>query len=646
MGNIASSEKRESGRLRQQSITSQLFPGRHQARSKRSWQPEGLLPSHLPVTEEQSASEERAPPLFKSDYTLHPSGEEPATPNLAALKIDSRSQPLRSPGPSLATVEHSTLAASTPELAVQGHRPSINALKKSLCQSHLAGNAGSVLSTSSPSIDIPPATTTSSNPLLAVRDETPKSSPASESTHEVDEFIESSEVVLNEVLVDSMVQNDLRRKLMQQNHSNSTPSMLSAKKHPLSCVSPKKSTLEAVEPVDQEATSLIASEDAAEPKSTKPASGKQPQSSEIRSAEVPKDRFVHVILKWRDTVLDSKSKILVISNDIASVVQPDTKRNKIPMVYSKEEQCWTVPDLKLPAGIYKLQFYINGEIRHSNYLPTATDSLSTIVNWFEVIPLYDEIEPYRDAAIQPYPSKEHSRSENALSFMNELPSPPAVRPPLVNRGGSSFSRARAIERSNTPISDYTGVLSRNESVKTVLSLNNLDLGPHNSKTSNLVYSSDIPELFKVTPAKTDSEGTTPESTSEDPTPAPTDADAPSFTNNVQDCNQDELFRYLQEDWNMSAQEAEEVFLEKYTVPDLPVYLNSTYLNEIFNKLQQNNSMSDLAKRKSLTHIIPHVNLNHLLTSSIRDEIISVGCTTRYEGKFITQIMYAPCYYKK
>lgn len=85
---------------------------------------------------------------------------------------------------------------------------------------------------------------------------------------------------------------------------------------------------------------------------------------------------------------------------------------------------------------------------------------------------------------------------------------------------------------------------------------------------------------------------------------------------------------------MNTEEAEEYFLNKFKVPDLPVYLNSTYLNKNFNNNDE------------INHIIPHVNLKHLLTTSIKDNIVCVGCTTRYEGKFITQVIYAPCDYEK
>ncbi|EGV61345.1 hypothetical protein CANTEDRAFT_94253 [Yamadazyma tenuis ATCC 10573] len=37
----------------------------------------------------------------------------------------------------------------------------------------------------------------------------------------------------------------------------------------------------------------------------------------------------------------------------------------------------------------------------------------------------------------------------------------------------------------------------------------------------------------------------------------------------------------------------------------------------------------------------HVILNHLMTTSIRNDVLTVACITRYSGKFVTQIMHSP-----
>ncbi|CCH45796.1 5'-AMP-activated protein kinase subunit beta-1 [Wickerhamomyces ciferrii] len=94
---------------------------------------------------------------------------------------------------------------------------------------------------------------------------------------------------------------------------------------------------------------------------------------------------------------------------------------------------------------------------------------------------------------------------------------------------------------------------------------------------------------------------------------------------------------------------DEEFLRRNPIPELPIYLNNNVLNNHFNK-HHNSNLQDVQLQKNKnniissglnSHIIPHVNLNHLLTSNIKNNVLSVACTTRYSGKFITQIMYSP-----
>lgn len=386
---------------------------------------------------------------------------------------------------------------------------------------------------------------------------------------------------------------------------------------------------------------------------------------------------VHVILKWRDPIENpSATKITVISPDIASALNfSPTDRSfhgTFAMKYDENEKSWSVPNLLLPPGIYKFQFVINGEVSHSNFLPTATDSVGNIVNWFEVLPGYETVEPYRDeidtnhstnianANADNSNNNNNNNNENTSNNNNightsqgTLIAEPvpgkAVRPPLTaHRTSSSTNKP---ERSGTPFSDYTGISRSGSAIRK---------SPLNQLTSSSVdlltalkpkvyqYSNEIPELFKAGNfTVNEDENDENEASGLPPHPAqlpndPPPYDQPSFTNRVVDCNQDNLFANLQQGGLLDAETAEQLFLDKYTVPDLPVYLNSTYLNKIFNEFQKHNSHG--GGSTGINHIIPHVNLNHLLTSSIRDEMISVGCTTRYEGKFITQVIYAPCYY--
>ncbi|KAM3160508.1 AMPKBI domain-containing protein [Lachancea thermotolerans] len=359
-------------------------------------------------------------------------------------------------------------------------------------------------------------------------------------------------------------------------------------------------------------------------------------SSDMRDsddADEERGPGTHVILNWKDNIVDPKTcKMSIVSKDISSTLNPHKKFSKIPMVFDMERNCWTAHDLYLPSGVYKFQFLINGELRHSDYLPTATDSFGNCVNWFEVVEGHDSIEPSRDVIS----SEDVKLSKDQIAV--EQPAP--ERPALGSDGSSSSNwkgSSRHVERSGTPFSDYTGLCSRSELTKPELRHNNTSsydlLAP--VPRPKYEYTDEIPELFKanfdgslVPPPYEERE------LIKDGSQKP-----PSFLHRVQDCNQDVLFADLQQNGQIDSQAAEEAFLQQYPTPDLPVYLDSSFLNAVFSGFQDKTD-----SKTRVNHIVPHVNLNHLLTSSIRDEIISVGCTTRYEGKFITQIIYTPCYY--
>ncbi|KAL3232142.1 SNF1 protein kinase subunit beta-1 [Nakaseomyces bracarensis] len=381
----------------------------------------------------------------------------------------------------------------------------------------------------------------------------------------------------------------------------------------------------------------------------------------------------NVILKWRDNKEDPKvkeTKVYLVSREICASLQNREKypveyiqRNeenflaqKIPLEFDVNENEWFVPNLYLPPGIYRFQFLVNGNLRHSDFLPTATDEQGNIVNWFEVLRGYEKIEPYRDEAeIQSgYASSAETTLEgndslltgsaaNSSSSIGNNSQSKIITQVPSNRNqisrNSSYYSAKSIERPFTPYSDYTGIsrsnsiVGNNSDSGSAMMNRNLTLDflpPPTSKTYS--YSTKIPALFRISGDSDDEQEL-------DANPRAF-YDRPSFTHRVVDCNQDALFGDLQKGGKMDAEEAENLFLKKYAVPDLPVYLNSTYLNKIFHEFHQVAGPS--SENSSINHIIPHVNLKHLLTSSIRDGIVSVACTTRYAGKFITQVIYAPC----
>lgn len=329
---------------------------------------------------------------------------------------------------------------------------------------------------------------------------------------------------------------------------------------------------------------------------------------------------VEVILKWKDHLpdLEPSTKVSIISKDMVSTLHSlqignepspthfNRETNSLTMTYDPQNNEWYMKDLFLPPGIYKLQFLINGNLYHSDFLPTATNTTGSIVNWFEVLPGYDTVEPYREENKIPDSTAKHQKQKSVTS--------------LTDFAGVSRSSSTISKRSSAS------------------SLRMLGLGGFTmleKPKPTVQYSNEIPEIFKFdNDNDEDEEGDENEDSK-------VDRNFDLNLSKVVDLNQDSLFANIQKIAKMNTEEAEEYFLNKFKVPDLPIYLNSTYLNKNFNNNNNNNN-----DNHELNHIIPHVNLKHLLTTSIKDNIVCVGCTTRYEGKFITQVIYAPADYEK
>lgn len=361
---------------------------------------------------------------------------------------------------------------------------------------------------------------------------------------------------------------------------------------------------------------------------------------------------VHVVLKWRNEESHSgqPKKVSLFSPEISAALKCDLTANsgsnaqKIRLEYDPKCNEWAVPDLYLFPGIYRFQFIVDGELTHSKFLPTATDDSGKIVNWFEVLPGYKQIEPYRDETNidqimnQSADSMGCSESEaqsNSEDIVNSNQKPGHKSGHSLSSSSYNGSEVREFRNPTLSYSDYAGI-SRSSSIAVTNGplgqwlMSGVDLAAMKAKKSR-VFTNVIPKLYRINETITDEERI--EISKKSPF-----GERPSFTNRVVDCDIDTLFDDIQRQGDYDVEGAERFFLMKYPLTELPLYLNSSFLNKLFQEITESES-------KHVNHIIPHVNLNHLLTSSIRDDMISVACTTRYSGKFITQVMYAPCGYE-
>ncbi|QLG72785.1 hypothetical protein HG535_0D04940 [Zygotorulaspora mrakii] len=701
---------------RQHSITSQLFPSRktrHSAVETASRNRKHTLsgPSVFKTNYSMAHSQDNLSGSTESirddmaGLTLKKSNDHNAeTPSFL------------SPGPSASTVQPTredalsvgdlgghlipadSVSRSNPDFS-SSHRPSVVALMNSLRKDGDTSVISSKATTRSPSMDIYGA--------LSLKSQSNGADKSMDFENILDDgYLQSEDIVLNQSLLQNVLKKDMKRKRSINNgHDSKKSNITTNTSHEARLkVSSTSFSYESLEsgalPELKKPKSLSTDEgvlpsfhstsvrnenqdrspsfphphlgitdfdriDSFEKKSVEHREGAESLPHSFSSNSFSESERVNVILKFRDQIDNNASKVALISADILSALnyQPSSISGGLPLQYDNHDGCWIVPDLKLPPGIYKLQFLVDGFVRHSNFLPSATDSVGSIVNWFEVLPGYETIEPYReqidfvtcngnenndnipphaDKAVndndnidESYSGKSTDRTSQHTLIAQPVPARVA-RPVLAGRHTSSYFKQ---DRTGTPYSDYKGISRTSSAVRksppghqTVSSFDLLTA----LQPKKYEYSSEIPELFKAGNML----GQSDENTLQQPT-APPLYELSSTTSNILDCDQDTLFAKLQQGGLLDAETAEQEFLEQYVVPDLPIYLNSTYLNKIFSEFQ-NNSYNGVAD--GINHIIPHVNLNHLLTSSIRDEMISVGCTTRYEGKFITQVIYAPCYY--
>lgn len=241
--------------------------------------------------------------------------------------------------------------------------------------------------------------------------------------------------------------------------------------------------------------------------------------------------------------------------------------------------------VKLALGVHKLLYVVNKEYRVLELLPTATDQEGIFFNWFEVL---DPHLLYLDGDVVQV-AGEH----NALLIQKKSNS--LLMKVLRAAKDVEHEHLEFADDDNhyTPYHDHSLTLLLGETPSATL----------------LVYLADIPDMF---------------------------VDYNYFKNKLAD-------------------------YELPEPPQLPAHLNNVLLNKmsashdatppLYLKLGHEPKRPALrradssyyASNEGALHLsIPnHVILNHLMTTLIRNDVLTVACITRYLGKFVTQIMHSP-----
>lgn len=300
--------------------------------------------------------------------------------------------------------------------------------------------------------------------------------------------------------------------------------------------------------------------------------------------------LVPVEIKWINTTRENIAKVAIIGSfshwrDVIKLKRSNARPNE----YSTT--------VKLALGVHKLLYIVNNEYRVLEMLPTATDQEGIFFNWFEVL------DPYRL-----YNHSSSQQGHSSAPFDATMIQVAGQHDTLLiqKKLNSYLMKESKLEKSShhehVEDADYLTFYMQ-DLLSFVL----------DAAIPNDHYSSEIPEMF---------------------------------------VNYD-YFKTKSADYELPEP------------PQLPAHLNNVLLNKMLSNQQLNHAQnipqvggdpgfgnrpalrradsSYYASNKEAYHLlIPnHVILNHLMTTSIRNDVLTVACITRYSGKFVTQIMHSP-----
>lgn len=317
------------------------------------------------------------------------------------------------------------------------------------------------------------------------------------------------------------------------------------------------------------------------------------------------NQLVPVRIKWVNQTMESINKVSIIGSF-------SNWRDVIKLKRSTHHPNEYLTTVKLPLGVHKLLYVVNNEYRVLELLPTATDQEGIFFNWFEVL------DPHHLFNNNPnlYRHLNLSQSGTDGGIVQVAGEHDASQ---IQKKSMSFL-AKVSKQEKESVSEHVEYAEPEEPRVDEGSATNINYSPYHEQSStslleetystesHLEYSSEIPEML---------------------------VDYNFFKNKGSD-------------------------YELPEPPQLPAHLNNVLLNKISSSLQSNaNSVPLVASgnrpalrradssyyasnSESYHRVIPnHVILNHLMTTSIRNDVLTVACITRYSGKFVTQVMHSP-----
>ena len=368
-----------------------------------------------------------------------------------------------------------------------------------------------------------------------------------------------------------------------------------------------------------------------------------------------------VEIKWINTMKETINKVSIIGSF-------SNWRDTIRLHPSANNPDEYVVNVFLSLGLHKLLYIVNNEYRINDQLPMATDEEGIFFNWFEV---RDDQQNLGDDGhievvgsskvnfneIQRKPNRTTPRADENEIALNHVEY--ADKSPELKVEGSNDLLADKPPAFVKEDWDAQSVSSSDKGKQYAGDLLSPETHPRH------VYSSDIPEMF-VNYEYFKSKGPYYE--------LPEPPQLPAHLNNV-------LLNKLTSNSNQWSSYKPPAFTDlqgNQQILQHPRTLHNHSHHQthhqttllLFNRMpslsppplspspssppssaSQNSSKRPTLRRADSSYyasnqqahlsVPTHVILNHLMTTSIKHDVLSVACITRYSGKFITQVMHSP-----
>lgn len=395
-------------------------------------------------------------------------------------------------------------------------------------------------------------------------------------------------------------------------------------------------------------------------------------------------KLVSVEIKWVNIANEKIQKVSIIGSF-------SNWRNTIRLKPSTTHPNEYVVTIRLPLGVHKLLYIINNEYRVSEQLPTATDQEGIFFNWFEVL---DELHLFNHSSNQPNRTNASTNYDaniiqNAGQFeINEIKKKSNSFLTKISKEEPNFEHVEFMD--NDDSDDMQKELQNELLQESQMQEDHLqEMQQQNNLGDNQGFSPQSAGNTKLNPV----------GQHQGPYISLSDHNSSSFLVNQNSNNKLQYSNEIPEIFvNYNYFKSQNANFELPEPPQLPAHLNNVLLNKISNNSQsqlsqgsnphsnhipqipnpfhsshESNTLQSMdsfkpptasfmnespsnkrpplrradssyyASNQEAYHLsIPnHVILNHLMTTSIRNDVLTVACITRYSGKFVTQIMHSP-----